>query len=131
VRAAARNSRVLEGLDREKLLHLAKEWVHPDQAFLFSRVCSSMNWWDEDCMLDMAERYVPAAQSVLQHDVVEGFRDLDDILMHVLRIYDPLGVYVGQLRPGKRRWAIARAMCATLDPSSIASQISKTRRRDY
>lgn len=131
VRAEDWNTRMLESLSREKLLKIAKEWNQPEQAFLFSKVCSSMAWWDENCMLEMAEQFIPAAQSALSQDIVEGFSDLDGIAMRVLRVSDPLGVFVGKLKPDKRRWMIARAMCANLDPGLIAGQVSKARRRDF
>lgn len=49
----------------------------------------------------------------------------------MLRVFDPLGVYVGKLKPDARRWSIARRMSKKLDPTLVARQLSATQIRKF
>ena len=131
VGAATWNANMLTALDRAALLQIVERWTFPEHVSLVSRLCYSMTAWDEDLALTMVERFVPAMQRALTRNAFEGFESLDDLPMHVLRIFDPLRVFIGQHRPDKRRWAIGRSMCATIDPATVASQLSTVRKRDF
>lgn len=131
VRKETWNAQMLGALDPAALLQIVERWTLPEHVFLVSRLCYSMTVWDEDLALTMVERFVPAVQRALARNAFEGFESLDDLPMHVLRIYDPLGIFVGKHRPDKRRWAIGRSMCANIDSATVASQLSTVRKRDF
>lgn len=126
------NAKVQDALDREKLRELAKHEAFLEDAFIFSKYCASVLWWDENLALEMAELYVPTAQQVLANDPVEGFDQLShDLASTVLRVFDVLGMYVGKLKPTRRQWTIARHMCEKIDPQQVAQNISMVRPRHF
>lgn len=126
------NTKVRDALDREKLREFAKHEAFLEDAFIFSKYCASVLWWDENLALEMAELYVPTAQQVLANDPVEGFDQLShDLASTVLRVFDVLGVYVGKLKPTRRQWTIARHMCKKIDPQRVAQNISMVRPRNF
>lgn len=126
------NAKVRAAIDRDKLRELAKHEAFLEDAFIFSKFCASVVWWDEDLALEMAERFVPTAQQVLAKDPVEGFYQLShDLASTVLRVFDVLHVYVGKLKPTRRQWAIARRMCEKIDPKRVAEHISTVRPRNF
>lgn len=119
-------------VDKTKLLAFAGDETLRDKPYVFGPFCTSVVWWDEDFAMDMAERFIPTAQAALAHDPIEAFRELShDFIMHVLRVFDPLGVYVGKLKPSARQWSIARRMCQRLDPAPVARQLSDARMRQF
>lgn len=126
------NAKIMAAIDRNKLRELAK---HPDfveKAFIFSKFCASITWWDESLALEMAELFIPTAQQVLEKEPVEGFHQLSqDLASSVLRVFDVLDIYVGKLKPTKRQWAIARRMCDKISPNLVAEHISKVRPRHF
>ena len=126
------NAKVRAALDRDKLRELAKHEAFIEDAFIFSKFCASVVWWDENLALEMAELFVPTAQQVLAKDPVEGFHQLShDFASTVLRVFDVLHVYVGKLRPTRRQWTIARRMCEKIDPKRVAEHISTVRPRHF
>jgi hypothetical protein len=126
------NTKVRAALDRGKLHELAKHEAFLEDAFIFSRFCASVGWWDENLALEMAERFVPTAQQVLAKDPVYGFHHLgQDLASTVLRVFDVLDVYVGKLKPTRRQRAIARRMCEKIDPRQVAVHISTVRPRHF
>lgn len=126
------NAKVRTALDRDKLRELAKHEAFLEDAFIFSKFCASVVWWDENLALEMAELFVPTAQQVLTKDPVEGFDQLShDFASTVLRVFDVLHVYVGELKPTRRQWTIARRMCEKIDPKRVAEHISTVRPRHF
>ena len=126
------NAKVRNALDRHKLRELAKHDAFLDDAFIFSKFCASVVWWDENLALEMAELFVPTAQEVLAEDPVGGFDQLShDFASSVLRVFDVLNVYVGKLKPTRRQWAIARRMCEKIDPKRVAKHISTVHPRHF
>lgn len=124
-------ARLIRALNKDKLAMIATQWTDTEQAFLFANTCSTVNYYNESLALDMLEKYIPTAQQVLSKDPVNGFHDLNDIAMHVLRILDPLGVYTGKRKPDARRWSIARKLCAELDAQQLSTKLSETLKRDF
>lgn len=125
VKVDAFNAKVRAALDRDKLRELAKQEAFLEDAFIFSKFCASVVWWDENLALEMAELFVPTAQQVLANDPVEGFHQLShDFASTVLRVFDVLHVYVGKLKPTRRQRTIARRMCEKIDPKRVAEHIS-------
>lgn len=126
------NATVRTALNRDKLRELAKHEAFLENAFIFSKLCASVVWWDENLALEMAEFFVPTAQQVLANDPVEGFHQLShDFASIVLRVFDVLHVYVGKLKPTRRQWTIARHMCEKIDPKCVAEYISRVRPRHF
>ena len=126
------SSKVRAAIDRDKLRELATHEAFLEDAFIFSKFCASVVWWDEDLALDMAELFVPTAQRVLGNDPVEGFNQLShNLASTVLHVFDPLNVYVGKLKPTRRQWAIARRMCEKIHPQQVAQHISTVRPRHF
>jgi hypothetical protein len=85
---------------------------------------------DESVGCELAEKFIPVAQEAYDRDPVEAFESLRDINMSVLRIHDPLGVYVGRLAPKSRHRQIARQMLKRVNVQKLANQLSQTRLRD-
>ncbi len=126
------NAKVRAALDQDKLREFAKQEAFLEDAFIFSKFCSSVVWWDENLALEMAEFFVPTAQQILSKDPVEGFHQLSfDFASTVLRVFDLLHVYVGKLKPTRRQWKIARRMCEKIDPKQVAEHISIVRPRHF
>lgn len=124
-------SRLACSIDRGKLKSVATEWTKADHAFLFAHVCKTASSYDDSLALEMLEEYVPTAQRILSADPFDGFHALDDVVMGVLRVFDPLGVFVGRFKPDARRWKIARQMCSALDAERLAARISDVRPRQF
>ena len=126
------NAKIRAALDRGKLRELAKHEAFLEDAFIFSKFCASVVWWDENLALEMAELFVPTAQQILAKDPVEGFHQLShDFASTVLRVFDVLHVYIGKLKPTRRQWIIARHMCEKVDPKRVAEHISTVRPRFF
>ena len=126
------NDKVRAALDRDKLRELAKHEAFLEDAFIFSKFCASVVWWDENLALEMAEIFVPTAQQLLAKDPVDGFHQLSqEFASTVLRVFDVLHVYVGKLKPTRRQWTIARRMCEKIDPKQVAEHISTVRPRHF
>lgn len=126
------NARVRAALDRDKLREFAKHEAFLEYAYIFSQFCASVVWLDENLALEMAELFVPTAQQVLAKDPVEGFHQLShDFASTVLRVFDVLHVYIGERKPTRRQWTIARRMCDKIDPKRVAEHISSVRPRHF
>lgn len=121
----------LSSLDRQKLIGFATEWPVSEPAWAFANFCKAMAWPDEILALDMVEKFVPIAQKLLADDPISAFRDLDDIAWHVLRMFDPLGVYVGRLAPKPRQRELAARLLQAIKPSRLAAQLSASRIREF
>ena len=126
------NTQIRALLDRDKLLALARHKGFEEDAFIFANFCASVVWLDEALALDMAEAFIPIAQKLITNDPIDGFHQLShDLVSTVLRVFDVLGVYVGNLKPSPRQWAIARSLCATVDSARVAQQVSEVRPRHF
>ena len=125
-------AKLLGALDTDRFIGLGQEWTERSEAHRYTELCQSLLWWDEEVAVDMAERFVPAARELLANNPVQGFATLaHNLCMPVLRAFDPLRIYVGAGAPDKRRRAIARSMCSSLDPTVVARQLADVRRRDF
>ena len=126
------NNKVRAAIDRDQLCELANHETFLEEPIVFSKFCASVAFWDETLALEMAECFVPTAQQVLAKDPVEGFQQLrHDFVSTVLRVFDVLHVYVGNAKPTRRQWVIARRMCEKIDPKRVAEQLSTVRPRHF
>jgi hypothetical protein len=131
VRVEDFNTEFRAALDRDKLIEFAKHEAFLEKPHAFSEFCASVVWWDIDLALDMAEAFIPTAQVILAKNAVEGFQSLfHELASTVLRVFDPLGVYVGKLKPSRRQWQIARCICQKIEPKRVAEYIASIRPRD-
>jgi hypothetical protein len=118
-------------LNRESLVALGRGWPEDEPVFVYAKFCAAINRTDETLALDMVEAFLPAARRALAKDTVTAFHELDDIASAVLRVLDVLGVYIGKYRPSKRARRLATQLCSLLEPATLASQLSVTRKRDF
>ncbi len=121
----------LSCIDRQKMIGFAAEWPASEPAWAFANFCKAIAWPDEILALDMVEKFVPIAQKLLADDPIPAFRDLDDIAWHVLRMFDPLGIYVGRLAPKPRQRELAAKLLQAIRPSRLAAQLSVSRIREF
>jgi hypothetical protein len=120
-----------EALDRPSLLRLAANWPDTEPLSGLAELCAGLLLHDEDMALAMVESALPVFQEAFARDPFGTFRELDDIAMIVLRVFDPLGVYKGAQKADRRRIQIAKRMITKLDPSSVSRQLSAIRRREF
>ena len=120
----------LENLNRPKLIDFAANWPESEPAWAFTNFCRAMVS-DETLALDMVERFIPAAQRLLSKDPISAFRDLCDIGMHVLRMLDVLGIFVGRRAPKTRHRSLARKILQVVTPLRLAEQLSASQLRQF
>ena len=122
----------VSALDRKKLFDLASHWPRSGGLFGLAKLCHSIAWCDDDLALDLVEHSLPACIAGFREDPIATFQDLHhDALMSVLRVFDPLGVFVGRFRPDSRRLSLARRICSGIRPKLLAKQISGVAKRDF
>lgn len=121
----------VNALDREKLFKLASSWPRSESLFGLAKFCQSLTWCDEKLALDLVECWLPVCSERFREDPIVTFQDLDPLLMSVLRVFDPLGVFVGRYRPDSRRLFLARRICSEIKAQSMAKQISSIAKRDF
>ena len=130
VRQSLWHQQLRQSLDQKALARLATNWEDLDEIWAFAKFCNAAAGVDDDLGLAMAEKFVPCAQQAFSKDPVGAFRDLDDFMMSVLRIYDPLGVFVGKQAPTSRHKKIARKMLKDLNAGKVAEFLSDTKLRE-
>ena len=132
VKAPEFNLKVTAALDRNRLRELAVHEEFLKNPIRFSKLCAAVLWLDEDFALELAELFLPTAQRVLAEDPVEGFNQLShDLASTVLRVFDVLGVYVGEFQASPRQREIARRLCMQVDPKRVAEAVSSVRPRHF
>ena len=119
----------LENLDRSKIIELAANWPESEPAWAFANFCRAVP--DETLALDMVENFIPTTQKLMSRDPISAFRDLDDVVIHVLRMLDVLGIYVGKFAPESRHRVLARKMLQAVTPSRLAEQLSASQLREF
>jgi hypothetical protein len=124
-------ARFEKALDRRALLSLGRNWPKSEPIFVYAKLCLALTWTDEALALDMVEAFLPRASQALASNSISAFGQLDDIASHVLRVLDLLGVFVGRHRPSKRGRRLAKALCAAINPETLARQISAVSKRDF
>jgi hypothetical protein len=117
-------------INRDRLFALADNWLDLNRLYPLAKLCQSIEWYDEALALDLVEHSLGSIKRAFLENPTEAFSDVDDLLMGTLRIWDPLGVFVGKLRPDARRLSLSRRICSNLDGARLAQQLSDLRKRD-
>ena len=115
-----------------KLVNFANNKTLINKPYIFGHFCQSVTYWNNDLAQDMAEQFIPIAQAALDQDSVKAFKELEDgYFTSVLRVFDPLNVYVGKDKPNRRQWTIARGIFKDSNLELMADQLSSIRIRDF
>ena len=117
-------------LDRKACLEFAGSWPVDQHFYAFSEFCKT-SWEENELALDLVETFLPRSQDRLVNDPIAAFHELDDVAWHVLRLLDPLGVYVGRFAPTARMKSLGRQLCAPLRPQVLAEKLSSAQKRDF
>jgi len=117
-------------IDRERLFALAEKWPDLSRLYALAKLCQSIEWYDEALALDLIEHSLGSIKKALFENPTKAFSDIDDLLMSTLRVWDPLGVFVGKFRPDARRLSLSRRICRDLDGARLAQQLSDLKKRD-
>lgn len=125
------NGRYAAALDRKALIGLARAWPKDSELYSLAELCGGLVADNNTLALDMVEAALPQIRQRLAKDPAGGFREIDEIAMHVLRVLDVLGVYTGKLAAGERERALARSMVADIDPKRLADQLSAVRLKQF
>jgi hypothetical protein len=120
-----------DSLDREACINLAATWPADQSLSIIAEFCAAFMVDGEEFPLDLVEALVPRTEKPLIDDPIGAFRDLDDIAWHVLRVIDPLSIYVGPMGPSNRTRSLARRISAPLRPTALAQHISAAQKRDF
>lgn len=112
---------------------LAKMAAWPRDAYLSSAAtyCQHFGWVDEAFGLDLVESLMPAIEERLRADPIHAFHELNDIFWHVLRVYDPLHIYVGDRAPTGRMRRIAGRLVSRWSAPSLAASLSTASPREF
>ena len=117
-------------IERNRLLALAENWPDQQRLYALATLCESIEWFDETLALDLFERSLTSIKRAFFENPIGAFADLDHVLMSTLRVWDPLGVFVGKLRPDARRLLLSRRISSDIDGERLAQQLSKLKKRD-
>ena len=79
----------------------------------------------------MVDGFSPMARKLLSTDPISAFRDLRDVVHHVLRMVDVLGIYRGKRAPTAQHRRLARGLVSELNVRFLARQLSAARLRDF
>jgi hypothetical protein len=120
-----------DALDRKACLKLAATWPSDQPLYVFARFCEAFAGEMDDFALDLVEAFLPKTEKPFTDDPVRTFRELDDMAWHVLRVVDPLGIYIGRHAPTVRMKSLAKRMCAPLRPIALAEKLSAAQKRDF
>lgn len=118
-------------LRADRLFALADTWHDIDRVYTLSELYCSLEWFNEDLALNLVERSIPVIKKAMFENPTESFADFHDLFMATLRVWDPLGVFVGKYRPDARRLSLARRICQGFEVKRLARQLSEVTKRDF
>jgi len=121
----------LAALDRDYLFHLVSTWHSDAPFFLVADLCKHIGYVDEAFACELIEALAPAIAVRLQNDPQGAFNELNDLFWHALRVYDPLGLYVGKRRATTKMKRAARRLCACWKPRHLANKLSRSDQRSF
>jgi hypothetical protein len=118
-------------LRADRLFALADTWHDIDRVYALSELCHALEWFDEDLALNLVEHSLTVFKKAMFENPTESFANFDHLLMATLRVWDPLGVFVGKYRPDARRMSLARRICQGFEVKRLARQLSEVSKRDF
>ncbi len=121
----------LAALDRDNLFHLVSTWPSDAPLSLVAELCKHISHVDEALACELIEALAPSIAVRLQNDPQGAFQELNDLFWHALRVYDPLGLYVGKRRATTKMKRAARRMCACWKPRHLADMLSRSEERSF
>jgi hypothetical protein len=124
-------SSYLRAIDRDACKVLVSNW--PDDAYISSAAeyCRHFVSMEEEFGLDLIEDLLPAIKDRMRANPQRTFHELDEIVWHSLKLFDPLEIYKGKDGPTKRMRVVGRKLCAIWNPKDLASKLSKSSKRDF
>lgn len=123
--------RFLAAVDRDHCLDLMASWPETVSLWLAAEFCEMVFHLDAEFGLDLAEALAPACASRLRGAPTDTYDALRDLIWHVLRLDDSLGIYTGKSGPTPRMKSIGRKLTAMLDPERLAWQLSRLPKREF
>lgn len=121
----------LAALDRDHLFRLVSTWPFDAPLSLVADLCKHICYVDEALGCELIEALAPSIAERLQNDPQGAFHELNDVFWHALRVYDPLGLYVGKRRPTTKMKRAARRLCACWKPRNLADKLSGSDQRSF
>ncbi|MBZ9775051.1 hypothetical protein [Mesorhizobium sp. CO1-1-8] len=124
-------ARYLTRVDRGKALRFIANWPGSSQIYHAAWFCQQFAYLDGEFGCDCVEALGPAIAERMRADPIDAIEQLDDIFGSTLRVFDPLGVYVGKLAPTARSRAIATKLCSIWEPKALAAKLSQLTPRGF
>jgi len=121
----------LEYVDREACHRTVSTWPQDAYLSVAADFCEHFCYFEPEFGLKLIEALIPAIADRLRADPQEAFHELNDIVWHALRLYDPLNVYVGKLAPTRRMRQVGRRICACWSPKELAAKLSSSTHRNF
>jgi hypothetical protein len=121
----------LENIDRDACYLKMSTWPQDAYLSVAAKFCEHFCYFESEFGFTLIEALIPAIADRLRADPQEAFHELNDIVWHALRLYDPLHVYVGKLAPSRRMRQVGRRICACWSPQDLASKLSRSTHRNF
>lgn len=121
----------LKQIDRAALINMVANW--PEDAWLsaVSDLCKHFCYLEDEFGFQLIEALIPAIAHRVREDPQYAFNELDDIVWHSLRLYDPLNAYSGKNAPTRRMKEVGRKLCTSWSATDLASKLSQSTPRTF
>lgn len=118
-------------VDRPAIMRIVSAW--PEDAWLsaVADLCEHFCYFEPEFGFTLIDLLIPAIAGRMRADPQHAFHELNDIVWHALRLFDPLHVYVGKLAPTRRMKQVGRKLCACWWPADLAAKLSKSSQRSF
>lgn len=124
-------ARYLEYVDREACHRLVSSWPKHVYLSAVADFCKHFCYFEPEFGFALIEALIPAISDRLRADPQQEFHEINDIVWSSLRLYDPLGIYVGKLAPTRRMRQVARKICSCWSPQDLAAKLSRSTQRNF
>lgn len=118
-------------LDKTQIRNMVSGWTENNRLFALGKYCYAISHYDEALALELVSAATPAIQRSFESNPIETFEQSGDLLGHLLRVSDPLGVYTGKLRPTGKMKRLARRFFQRIDAGRFAATLSSMPLRDF
>lgn len=118
-------------IDRTALINMVANW--PQDAWLsaVADLCKHFCYLEDEFGFQLIEALIPAIAVRMREDPQYSFNELNDIVWHSLRLYDPLEVYKGKNAPTVRMKEVGRKLSASWSANDLASKLSQSTPRTF